>query len=148
MRINIKYKDARGLLVTDLVILNHGEVTKTTPELVPPPPEFHTTSMGGRLSLGSPAISNNRTIGSVITRLGTKRVKGMQIPTDGQESYTNHYPNCPNVQLSPQHILSCPAIQARIFKVRQEDTEYFIFSDKAIMTSLNLSKTASERSKA
>ncbi|GFU23001.1 hypothetical protein TNCV_3946731 [Trichonephila clavipes] len=34
-------------MATDLVILNHGQVTRTTPELVPPP--FYTT--GGRLSL-------------------------------------------------------------------------------------------------
>ncbi|GFX92908.1 uncharacterized protein TNCV_914581 [Trichonephila clavipes] len=31
-------QDTRGLLVTDHVILNHGQVTWTTPELEPPPP--------------------------------------------------------------------------------------------------------------
>ncbi|GFX13736.1 uncharacterized protein TNCV_599461 [Trichonephila clavipes] len=41
---------ARGLLGTDLVILNHGQVTKTTPELAPFSPSFHTISMGGCLS--------------------------------------------------------------------------------------------------
>ncbi|GFW20463.1 hypothetical protein TNCV_4547301 [Trichonephila clavipes] len=30
------YSVARGLLATDLVTMNHGQVTKTTPELAPP----------------------------------------------------------------------------------------------------------------
>ncbi|GFU06293.1 uncharacterized protein TNCV_4765881 [Trichonephila clavipes] len=33
----------RGLLATDHVILNHGQVTWTTPELAPPSPNYHTT---------------------------------------------------------------------------------------------------------
>ncbi|GFU19793.1 DDE_3 domain-containing protein [Trichonephila clavipes] len=40
---------ARGLLATDHVILNHGQVTWTTPELVPSP-NYHTTPTGGRFS--------------------------------------------------------------------------------------------------
>ncbi|GFT06470.1 uncharacterized protein TNCV_3356031 [Trichonephila clavipes] len=40
----------RGLLTTDHVILNHGQVTRTTPELAPPSPNYHTTPTGGRLS--------------------------------------------------------------------------------------------------
>ncbi|GFS69276.1 HTH La-type RNA-binding domain-containing protein [Trichonephila clavipes] len=40
----------RGLLATDHVILNHGQVTWTTPELAPPSPNYHTTPMGGRFS--------------------------------------------------------------------------------------------------
>ncbi|GFV93408.1 hypothetical protein TNCV_1987241 [Trichonephila clavipes] len=40
----------RGHLATDLVILNHGQVTKTTPELAPHSPNYHTTPTGGRLS--------------------------------------------------------------------------------------------------
>ncbi|GFW97745.1 transposable element Tc3 transposase [Trichonephila clavipes] len=32
----------RGLLATDHVILNHGQVTWTTPELAPPSPNYHT----------------------------------------------------------------------------------------------------------
>ncbi|GFW24215.1 hypothetical protein TNCV_1847741 [Trichonephila clavipes] len=36
------------LLATDFVILNHGQVTSTTPELVPP--FLTTTPTGGRLS--------------------------------------------------------------------------------------------------
>ncbi|GFX01538.1 retrovirus-related Pol polyprotein from transposon 17.6 [Trichonephila clavipes] len=33
----------RGLLATDHVILNHGQMTWTTPELVPPSPNYHPT---------------------------------------------------------------------------------------------------------
>ncbi|GFW22001.1 hypothetical protein TNCV_4822831 [Trichonephila clavipes] len=40
----------RGLLVTDHVILNHGQVMWMTPELAPPPPLLTTTPTGGRLS--------------------------------------------------------------------------------------------------
>ncbi|GFX35042.1 transposable element Tcb2 transposase [Trichonephila clavipes] len=39
----------RGLLATDHVILNHGQVTWTTP-LAPPSPNYHTTPTGGRFS--------------------------------------------------------------------------------------------------
>ncbi|GFW94826.1 hypothetical protein TNCV_4248661 [Trichonephila clavipes] len=40
----------RGLLATDHVILNHGQVTWTTPELAPPSPNYHTTPTGRRFS--------------------------------------------------------------------------------------------------
>ncbi|GFU04230.1 hypothetical protein TNCV_863571 [Trichonephila clavipes] len=43
-------KTTRGLLATDHVILNHGQVTWTTPELAPPSPNYHTTPTGGRFS--------------------------------------------------------------------------------------------------
>ncbi|GFX35380.1 hypothetical protein TNCV_101871 [Trichonephila clavipes] len=35
----------------DLGILSHGQVTRTTPELAAPSPNYHTTPTGGRLSL-------------------------------------------------------------------------------------------------
>ncbi|GFX78515.1 hypothetical protein TNCV_29551 [Trichonephila clavipes] len=40
----------RGLLATDQVILNHGQVTWTTPELAPPSPNYYPTPTGGRFS--------------------------------------------------------------------------------------------------
>ncbi|GFS75698.1 hypothetical protein TNCV_3424461 [Trichonephila clavipes] len=40
----------RGFLATDHVILNHGQVTWTTPELAPPSSNYHTTPTGGRFS--------------------------------------------------------------------------------------------------
>ncbi|GFV70887.1 hypothetical protein TNCV_3040821 [Trichonephila clavipes] len=43
-------KAIRVLLVTDLVIFNYGQATRVTPEMVPPP-KFHTTPTGRRLSI-------------------------------------------------------------------------------------------------
>ncbi|GFW91910.1 hypothetical protein TNCV_4080701 [Trichonephila clavipes] len=40
----------RGLLATDHVILNHGQVTWTTPELAPPSPIYHTNGRTFQLS--------------------------------------------------------------------------------------------------
>ncbi|GFV50038.1 hypothetical protein TNCV_2354231 [Trichonephila clavipes] len=45
------YSAARGLLVMDIIILNHGQVTRTTLELEPLCPNFHVTPAGGRLSI-------------------------------------------------------------------------------------------------
>ncbi|GFX58108.1 uncharacterized protein TNCV_4048661 [Trichonephila clavipes] len=39
----IPARATRGLLATDHVILNHGQVTWTKPELAPPSPNYHTT---------------------------------------------------------------------------------------------------------
>ncbi|GFT90261.1 hypothetical protein TNCV_701781 [Trichonephila clavipes] len=46
----VKENATRGLSATDHVILNHGQVTWTTPELAPPSPNYHTTPTGGRFS--------------------------------------------------------------------------------------------------
>ncbi|GFU30948.1 hypothetical protein TNCV_1406571 [Trichonephila clavipes] len=40
----------RGLLVMDLVILKHGQMTRATPELAPPSPNYHTSPMRGHFS--------------------------------------------------------------------------------------------------
>ncbi|GFX20871.1 hypothetical protein TNCV_79261 [Trichonephila clavipes] len=40
----------RGLLAMDHVILNHGQVTWTTPELAPPSPNYHTNGRTFQLS--------------------------------------------------------------------------------------------------
>ncbi|GFT18239.1 uncharacterized protein TNCV_710521 [Trichonephila clavipes] len=37
----VQHATTRGLLATDHVILNHGQVTWTTPELAPPSPTYH-----------------------------------------------------------------------------------------------------------
>ncbi|GFU82037.1 hypothetical protein TNCV_517171 [Trichonephila clavipes] len=44
------YSATRGLLVTNLVILSHGEATRTTPELAHSSPNFHITPKGGHLT--------------------------------------------------------------------------------------------------
>ncbi|GFU55959.1 hypothetical protein TNCV_3971991 [Trichonephila clavipes] len=43
-------KSTRGLWAMDHVILNHGQVTCTSPELAPTSPNYHTTPTGGRLN--------------------------------------------------------------------------------------------------
>ncbi|GFV42286.1 hypothetical protein TNCV_3165171 [Trichonephila clavipes] len=50
-KLTTHYSTTRGFLETDHVILNHVQVTRTTPELVNPSPNFHTSPMGGRFSL-------------------------------------------------------------------------------------------------
>ncbi|GFW60956.1 hypothetical protein TNCV_4871671 [Trichonephila clavipes] len=40
----------RELLAPDHVILNHSQVTWTTPELAPSSPSYHTSPTGGRFS--------------------------------------------------------------------------------------------------
>ncbi|GFW40458.1 lachesin [Trichonephila clavipes] len=45
-----RLRATRGPLTTDHVILKHGQVTWTTPELSPPSPNYHTTLTGGRFS--------------------------------------------------------------------------------------------------
>ncbi|GFU64895.1 hypothetical protein TNCV_785461 [Trichonephila clavipes] len=47
---SIPRQSTGGLLATDHVILNHSQVTWTTPELAPPSPNYHTTPTGGRFS--------------------------------------------------------------------------------------------------
>ncbi|GFT53494.1 hypothetical protein TNCV_3324771 [Trichonephila clavipes] len=50
----------RGLLATDHVILNHGQVTWTTPELAPPSPNYHTTPAGhGQAKKTTPELAPN-----------------------------------------------------------------------------------------
>ncbi|GFS77207.1 uncharacterized protein TNCV_3758031 [Trichonephila clavipes] len=43
-------KTTRGLLVTDLIILNNGQVTRTTSELAPPSPNYYTNGRTFKLS--------------------------------------------------------------------------------------------------
>ncbi|GFW43899.1 hypothetical protein TNCV_4786101 [Trichonephila clavipes] len=44
------FSATRGFLATDIGILNHGQVTRTTPVLAPSFPNYHTTPTRGRLS--------------------------------------------------------------------------------------------------
>ncbi|GBN25919.1 hypothetical protein AVEN_83308-1 [Araneus ventricosus] len=52
-----RFEATRGLFYThrheatrDLVILNHGQMTRTAPELATPSPNFQATPTGGRLA--------------------------------------------------------------------------------------------------
>ncbi|GBO02126.1 hypothetical protein AVEN_154094-1 [Araneus ventricosus] len=45
-----RFEQHEGYFGTNLVILNLGQMTRTTPELAPPSPNFHATPTGGRLT--------------------------------------------------------------------------------------------------
>ncbi|GFU69885.1 hypothetical protein TNCV_113041 [Trichonephila clavipes] len=49
-RASVPVQATRGLLATDPVILNHGQVTWTTPELAPPSPNYHANGRTFQLS--------------------------------------------------------------------------------------------------
>ncbi|GFW98776.1 hypothetical protein TNCV_2837371 [Trichonephila clavipes] len=72
----------------------------------------------------------------------------MKISTEKQISYTNQCSNCPYVQLSPQHILSCPAIQSRLFKKSAQKIKKILSSFIKLLRLPKLYSTASEQSKA
>ncbi|GFW89923.1 hypothetical protein TNCV_4196111 [Trichonephila clavipes] len=46
-----EFSATRRLLAMDLVILSQGRVMRTTPELAPSPPNFHTAPTGGSVSV-------------------------------------------------------------------------------------------------
>ncbi|GFW69691.1 hypothetical protein TNCV_1883351 [Trichonephila clavipes] len=57
----IQFLATRGLLATLHVILNHGQVTWTTPELAHPSPNHHTTSKGrAELDKGSADVQDEK----------------------------------------------------------------------------------------
>ena len=90
-----------------------------------------TCQQGKKFSI--PELNSDRTISTIIARLRTKHLKGMRISADGQRSYTRLCPHCPdNIQLSPQHILSCPAMLAKLFNISIEDPVELLFTDKAV----------------
>ncbi|GBM08527.1 hypothetical protein AVEN_69752-1 [Araneus ventricosus] len=45
-----RFEATRGSFGTDLVIFNLGQITRTTPELAHPSPNFHAIPAGGRLT--------------------------------------------------------------------------------------------------
>ncbi|GFW06976.1 hypothetical protein TNCV_3691721 [Trichonephila clavipes] len=48
--VGVIYTGTRELLATDLIILNHGQMTRKTPQLACPSPKICTTPTGGRLN--------------------------------------------------------------------------------------------------
>ncbi|GFW31594.1 hypothetical protein TNCV_4420271 [Trichonephila clavipes] len=55
--LTLQFSATRGLLVTDIVILNHGQVTRTTSELEPPSPTYHIDGRTFELSTGLKGIA-------------------------------------------------------------------------------------------
>ncbi|GFX57286.1 hypothetical protein TNCV_2965651 [Trichonephila clavipes] len=49
--INIALKSCRQAIGDRPLSLNHGQVTRMTPEMAPPSPNFHATPTGGHLSV-------------------------------------------------------------------------------------------------
>ncbi|GBM29902.1 hypothetical protein AVEN_246462-1 [Araneus ventricosus] len=49
-RFDVQFRHVDGNLWTDVIILNRGQVTRTTLELAPPYPNFRSTPAGGRLA--------------------------------------------------------------------------------------------------
>ncbi|GBN80921.1 hypothetical protein AVEN_213904-1, partial [Araneus ventricosus] len=57
---------------TDLVILNHGQMTRTTPELVPPSSSFHATPTGGRLATTHDLMRNRPHTRRIFSGIGLR----------------------------------------------------------------------------
>ncbi|GFU79650.1 RNase H domain-containing protein [Trichonephila clavipes] len=57
-----------------------------------------------------------RIITSTIARLRTEHLKGMKIHPDKTRSYVQ-YKHCPDLQLTPNHILECPTVATKLLKM-------------------------------
>ncbi|GFW02563.1 hypothetical protein TNCV_2455791 [Trichonephila clavipes] len=58
-----------------------------------------------------------RIITSTIARLRTEHFKGMKIHPDKIRSYVQ-CKHCPDLQLTPNHILECPTVATKLLKMR------------------------------
>ncbi|GBM88142.1 hypothetical protein AVEN_213957-1 [Araneus ventricosus] len=65
-------KQHEGYFWTDLVILNHGQMTRTTPELAPPSPNFHDTPTGGRLATAYDLTCNRPHTRRIFSGIGSR----------------------------------------------------------------------------
>ncbi|GFV15423.1 hypothetical protein TNCV_4834491 [Trichonephila clavipes] len=71
------YKATRRLLATDIVVFNHGQVTRTTPELTPSSsPNFHTIPTVELMSLNRFNVQWPRLNGVSSAALGRREPKG------------------------------------------------------------------------
>ncbi|GFY15637.1 hypothetical protein TNCV_1282851 [Trichonephila clavipes] len=57
-----------------------------------------------------------RIITSTIARLRTEHLKGMKIHPDKTRSYVQ-CKHCPDLQLTPNHILECPTVTTKLLKM-------------------------------
>ncbi|GFT16173.1 hypothetical protein TNCV_613141 [Trichonephila clavipes] len=57
-----------------------------------------------------------RIITSTIARLRTEHLKGMKIHPDKKRSYVQ-CKHCPDLQLTPNHILECPTVATKLLKM-------------------------------
>ncbi|GBM78127.1 hypothetical protein AVEN_17051-1 [Araneus ventricosus] len=63
-------KQHEGYFGMDLVILNHGQMMRTAPELAPPSPNFHATATGERLESTSDLVCKGPIHGGSSVELG------------------------------------------------------------------------------
>ena len=77
-----------------------------------------------------PELNYDRAITTTIARLRTGHLKGMKILPDGSRTFPK-CKHCPDIQLDPTHVLSCPSISAALFKIDLNCTRETLYSDKA-----------------
>ncbi|GFV71361.1 hypothetical protein TNCV_3133521 [Trichonephila clavipes] len=65
----------------------------------------------------------SRIITSTIARLRTEHLKGMKIHPDMTRSYVQCQ-HCPDLQLTPNHILECPTIATKLLKMGMVPLRY------------------------
>ncbi|GBN07219.1 hypothetical protein AVEN_4328-1 [Araneus ventricosus] len=77
-------KQHEGYFGTDLVISNHGQMTRATPELVSLSPSFHATPTGGRLSTTHDLSCNRPHTQRIFNGIGSRtlRPKAETLPLD------------------------------------------------------------------
>ena len=63
-----------------------------------------------------PEISTNRTLTSTLTRLRTGHFRGMKVHKYGTRTFF-HRKNCPDTELTPEHLFNCSAILAKLQQI-------------------------------
>ncbi|GFQ90831.1 hypothetical protein TNCT_107431 [Trichonephila clavata] len=82
-----------------------------------------------------PEINCARNLSSTIARLHTDRFKGMKISPDNSRSYLICR-NCPQTQLTSDHILNCKALFASFFKLDESPRDILYRPQAPDQTSL------------
>ncbi|GFV05741.1 hypothetical protein TNCV_3280361 [Trichonephila clavipes] len=67
-----------------------------------------------------PLVTNSdcpRIITSTIARLRTEHLKGMKIHPRQEQDHMFNAKHCPDLQLTPNHILECPTVATKLLKM-------------------------------
>ncbi|GFV70754.1 RNase H domain-containing protein [Trichonephila clavipes] len=78
-----------------------------------------------RKKLSLPELNYSREITSTTTRLRTKLLP------DGSRSYVECR-HCPDTQLNPEHLFSCPSVVGALFKIDNDCSMNILFSDRVL----------------
>ncbi|GFW01828.1 integrase catalytic domain-containing protein [Trichonephila clavipes] len=112
----------KNLDIGDLVLIKHDNSPPTTVEIRENHGNVPWCSKRWRFQS---ELSNNksvmefdcsRIITSTIARLRTEHLKGMKIHPDKTRSYVR-CKHCPDLQLTPNHILECPTVATKLLKM-------------------------------